>query len=51
MVISEEKIAAFDKRILKEFKSLGMPEEIHAISVSYGNEIADHILTSSAKDN
>ncbi|MDB5247306.1 MAG: phosphatase family protein [Segetibacter sp.] len=51
MVISEEKILDFDKKLLLEFKKLGVPEPVFRNSVSYGKMVADHILAWASKDN
>lgn len=51
MVISEDKIVDFDKKILQEFKNLGMPEVVFKNSVLYGKMVADQILQWAAKDN
>lgn len=50
MIISEEKIAAFQATILQEFKSSGMPVAIFDNSVAYGKKIADHIIAWAVKD-
>ncbi len=51
MVSSEEKIESFQASIMKEFISLGVPDEIYNNSISYGNQVADHILAWASKDN
>jgi hypothetical protein len=51
LVISENKISDFHKRILQEFKSTGMPEDVLANSISFGDAVAKHILAWAAKDN
>jgi PAP2 superfamily len=51
LVISEEKINEFQKRILQEFKNLGMPANVFQNSVSFGNKVAEHILAWASGDN
>lgn len=51
LVISEEKIEAFQVLLLKEFKRSGMPEEVFEKSMLYGKKCADHILAWAGKDN
>jgi len=51
VVISESKIEAFHKKLLQEFKRLGMPDDVFSNSISYGTAIASHILAWAAKDN
>jgi len=51
MVISEQKVEDFHKKILQEFKLLGMPQSVYNNSLVYGKQVADHILAWSAKDN
>ncbi len=43
-VISEEKIDAFQKKLLQEFKGSGIPEAIFKNSLVYGQQVADHII-------
>ena len=51
MVISEELVEDFRKKILEEFMATGMPQEVFDNSVEYGKKIADHILAWAAQDN
>lgn len=51
LVSSEEMIDSFQATIMKEFVSLGIPNEIYNNSISYGNQVAKHILTWASKDN
>ncbi len=51
LVISEEKIEAFQSKMLEEFKKTGMPDEVFKNSILYGKAVADHILAWAAKDN
>lgn len=51
MIISEEKIAAFQATMLQEFKETGMPAEVFDNSVLYGKKIADFIIAWASQDN
>ena len=51
LVISEEKIEAFQSNIFREFKDDGMPEEVFNNSIEYGRQVAEHILAWAAQDN
>jgi hypothetical protein len=51
MVVSEERIDAFYKTIMKEFAASGIPLEAYNNSIALGNEIATHILKWAAEDN
>lgn len=51
LVFSEDKMDVFYNNIMQEFKDSGMPEDIFERSVSYGNQVADHVIAWSSKDN
>jgi PAP2 superfamily len=51
MVISEEMIEDFRKKILQEFLATGMPQDVFDNSVDYGKKISDHILAWAGQDN
>ena len=51
MVISEEMIDDFRKKILQEFAAAGMPQDVFDNSVAFGKIISDHVLAWAAKDN
>lgn len=51
MVSSENKIEEFHKKIIEEFKASGMPEDVFQNSISFGDQVAAHILAWAAKDN
>ncbi|WP_153796660.1 vanadium-dependent haloperoxidase [Foetidibacter luteolus] len=51
LVISEEKVDAFLKEVLQEFKNDGVPDEVIANSQAYGKLVAAHILAWAAGDN
>ncbi len=50
MIISEEKITAFQTTLLQEFKTTGMPTEVFESSLAFGKKIADNIIIWAAKD-
>lgn len=50
-VISEEKIDAFENKMLQEFKEAGMPDTVFGNSIAYGQRVADHILAWADSDN
>ena len=51
MVVSENKIDEFYAGIMKEFRDSDIPSEIYKNSVSYGQDIAKHIIQWAAQDN
>lgn len=51
MIISEEKLTAFQAAILQQIKTSGMPADVFDNSVAFGKKIADHIITWALKDN
>ncbi|HZG25280.1 MAG TPA: vanadium-dependent haloperoxidase [Chitinophagaceae bacterium] len=51
LVISEEKLATFQAGIQEEFKACGVPADVFAASLAYGQQVAGHVLAWSAKDN
>jgi len=51
LVISEEMIDDFRKKILQEFAATGMPQDVFDNSVAFGKIISDHVLAWAAKDN
>ena len=51
LVFSEDKMDVFYNNIMKEFKDAGVPDEVFERSVAYGQEVANHILAWSSKDN
>ncbi len=51
LTFSEEKIEEFHRAILQEFRETGMPEEIFQRSKSFGDAIANHVITWSETDN
>ena len=51
MVISEETIEDFRKKVMGEFTATGMPRQVFDNSIDYGKKIAEQVLTWAAKDN
>ncbi len=51
MVISDDLIESFRLKILQEFLSTGMPQDVFDNSVAFGKQTADHVLAWAAKDN
>lgn len=51
LVFSDDKMDEFHSGIMKEFKDLGVPDDIFERSVDYGDKVADHILKWSSTDN
>ena len=49
-VISEERIDAYEKEILKEFTADGISDEVFKNSLAYGDAVAAHILAWASKD-
>ena len=50
LIFSEEKIAVFQEKLYNEFKALKMPSKVFDNSITYGQKVADHILTWADKD-
>jgi len=51
LVFSEDKMDVYYKQISEEFRATGIPEDVYERSVEYGNQVADHVLAWSSKDN
>jgi hypothetical protein len=51
LVFSEDKMDVFYNTIMQEFRDTGIPDEIFERSIAYGNQVADHVLAWSSKDN
>src|SRR5690606_28998862 len=51
LIFSEDKMEAFENEILKEFKNLGVPDDVFERSVAYGDAVSKHILAWANKDN
>jgi hypothetical protein len=50
LVISEEKVEAFQTQLLAEIRSSDMPGDVYAHSVEYGKKVAAHILAWAGRD-
>ena len=50
MVVSEDSILVYHKKLLSDFREAGIPSAQLEVSVSYGNLVASHILAWAAKD-
>lgn len=51
LIFSEDSIEAFEKRILKEMKDIGIPKDVFDRSVALGDTIGGAIIKWSTKDN
>jgi hypothetical protein len=51
LIFSEDKLDAFYKDVMKEFKNTGIPDEVFDESINYGNIVAGHIMAWSSGDN
>ena len=51
LIFSEDKMEAFENEILKEFKNIGVPDDVFERSVAYGDAVSKHILAWANKDN
>ena len=51
LIFSEDKLDAFYKQIMQEYKDTGIPDDVFERSVAYGTQVAEHIIAWSAKDN
>lgn len=51
LIFSEEKIDVFYNARMEEYREMGIPEDVFDNSIEFGNQIADHVLAWSSKDN
>lgn len=51
LVFTEEEVDVYRNRVMDEIKHTGVPGDVFERSVDYGNQVADHILAWSSKDN
>lgn len=51
MIFSEEKMNSHKEEALKEIRSKGIPKRVFERSVKLGNDVADHVIAYSKKDN
>ena len=50
-VISEDRIASYEKKLLNEIKEQGIPDTVFDNSIKYGQKVAEHIIAWASKDN
>jgi hypothetical protein len=50
-VFSEDKLDEFYKKVMDEFQSSGIPDDVYERSLNYGTAVAEHIVKWSSKDN
>ncbi|MFZ6013400.1 MAG: phosphatidic acid phosphatase, partial [Bacteroidota bacterium] len=50
LVFSEDKMDVFYDSIMQEFRNSGMPEDVFNNSITFGTQVADHIIAWSGKD-
>lgn len=51
LIFSEDSITAFENKLLKEMKDIGIPKDVFERSVAYGDTIGGAIIKWSSKDN
>jgi hypothetical protein len=51
LIFSEDKLDDYYNQVMSEFREAGVPDDVFERSVAYGNQVADHILAWSSKDN
>jgi hypothetical protein len=51
LVFSDQKMEAFNQKMMQEFQASGVPQEVFDNSVAYGEKVAAHILAWAAEDN
>ncbi len=51
LIFSEDSIEAFEKRVLKEMKDIGIPKDVFERSLAYGDTVGGAIIKWSTKDN
>jgi len=51
LTFTETDLEAFQKKMLQEFRDLGIPGDVFDRSVEYGDKVGDHIIAWSGKDN
>ncbi len=50
LIFSEEKIEAFEAKLLEELQAIRVPKQVLERSIAYGNSVAAHILKWSGED-
>src|SRR5690606_22646756 len=51
LVFSEDRMDDFHGKVMQEFRDTGIPDEVFDRSVAYGQQVGQHILAWSSKDN
>jgi hypothetical protein len=51
LVFSEDKLDEYYNEVMNEFRDAGVPDDVFERSVAYGDQVANHILDWSSKDN
>lgn len=51
LIFSEDKLDVYYDKIMEDFRKAGVPDDVFDRSVAYGDEVADHIIAWSSKDN
>ena len=51
LVISEDRVDAFEKAMMEEFKKDGIPQNVFDNSIAYGDKMVQHILAWIGQDN
>jgi hypothetical protein len=51
LVFSDDKMAAFEQKIMQELRDTGIPEEIFERSIAYGTKVAEHVMAWAGTDN
>jgi hypothetical protein len=51
LVFSEDKMDVFYNTIMQEYRDMGIPSDVFDRSIEYGNQVADHVIAWSSKDN
>lgn len=51
LVFSEDKMDVYYNKLTQEFQDADIPDDVYERSIAYGNQVADHIMAWSGKDN
>ena len=51
LIFSEDSISAFEEKIFKEMKTIGIPKDVYDRSLAYGDTVGGAIIKWSTKDN
>lgn len=50
-IFSEKELEEFHEKILSEYRTMGIPQDVYDRSIVYGEQMAKHIIDWSSKDN